>query len=46
MTKIPKNLFVLEMANNHSGDLEHGKKIIEKYYQICLPYFEDFELIF
>ncbi len=24
------NLFVFEMANNHQGDLEHGKKIIQE----------------
>ena len=41
-----KNLIILEMANNHSGDLEHGKKIIEKYSKICLPYFEFFEFVF
>ena len=23
-----KELFIFEMANNHIGDLEHGKKII------------------
>jgi len=26
-----KNLIIFEMANNHMGDLSHGKKIIEKY---------------
>ena len=40
-----KNLIILEMANNHSGDLEHGKKIIEESH-ICIPYFEEFEFVF
>ena len=34
------------MANNHSGDLKHGEKIIEKYAEICLSYFEEFEFVF
>ena len=25
-----KNLFVLDLANNHQGDLEHGLKIIRE----------------
>jgi sialic acid synthase SpsE/quercetin dioxygenase-like cupin family protein len=28
------DLFVLEMANNHQGDLEHGKKIIRELAQV------------
>ena len=27
-------LFIYEMANNHMGDLEHGKKIIESLRKI------------
>ena len=26
-----KELIVLEVANNHQGDFDHGKKIIEEY---------------
>ena len=36
--KIPKKLFVLEMANNHMGDVKHGIKIIEKFSQITKKY--------
>ena len=28
------NLFVLELANNHLGSLERGKKIISEYGQV------------
>jgi sialic acid synthase SpsE len=31
MSKIFENLFVLEMANNHLGSFERGKKIIQKH---------------
>lgn len=41
-----KNLIILEMANNHSGCLEHGKKIIENYADICLPHHKEFEFVF
>ena len=30
-----KPLLVLEMANNHQGDIEHGKKIIDEFYEVC-----------
>jgi len=33
-----QNLFVLEMANNHWGDLERGKKIIRSYAAIVRKY--------
>ena len=32
--KIPKKLFVLEMANNHMGDVNHGLKMIEEFAKI------------
>jgi sialic acid synthase SpsE/mannose-6-phosphate isomerase-like protein (cupin superfamily) len=32
---IYKNLFVLEMANNHQGSIEHGKKVIAEMKQVC-----------
>lgn len=33
--KIPPNLFVLEMANNHMGDLSHGIEIVRKFSEVC-----------
>ena len=30
-TDILKDLFVLDMANNHFGDVNHAKKIIENF---------------
>jgi sialic acid synthase SpsE/mannose-6-phosphate isomerase-like protein (cupin superfamily) len=36
--KIPENLFVLEMANNHMGDVEHGIKVIRAFGEICSKY--------
>jgi sialic acid synthase SpsE/mannose-6-phosphate isomerase-like protein (cupin superfamily) len=32
--KIPKKFFVLEMANNHMGDVKHGLKIIDEFYKV------------
>jgi N-acetylneuraminate synthase len=34
MSKLPNNLFVLEMANNHWGNLERGLKIIDQFSKI------------
>lgn len=36
--KIPENLFTLEMANNHMGDLEHGLHVIRTFGEICKKY--------
>ncbi len=36
--KIPDRLFVLEMANNHMGDPEHGLKIIRAFGAVCRKY--------
>jgi len=36
--KIPENLFVLEMANNHMGDIEHGIKVIRAFGEVCKKY--------
>ena len=33
-----KELIVLEVANNHQGDFEHGKKIIDVYSEIIKEY--------
>ena len=32
---IPENLFVLEMANNHMGDLAHGLSVIRAFGSVC-----------
>ena len=31
-------LFVLEMANNHMGDVNHGLRIIREFAEVCRPY--------
>lgn len=36
--KIPENLFVLEMANNHMGDIEHGIRVIRAFGEVCRRY--------
>ena len=45
-TKIPKNLFILEMANNHMGDLNHGIKLIRAFGNVCKKYPFNFALKF
>lgn len=36
MTKsIPQPLFILEMANNHMGDLAHGLLVVRRFGEIC-----------
>ena len=32
---IPNNLFVLEMANNHMGDIAHGLEVIRQFGDVC-----------
>jgi len=34
-TLIPTNLFVLEMANNHMGDIQHGIRVIQTFGKVC-----------
>lgn len=41
-----KPLIILEMANNHMGNLEHGELIIEKHYNVCKKYNFDFAFKF
>lgn len=36
--KIPTPLFVLEMANNHMGDVQHGIKLIRAFGEVCRKY--------
>ena len=42
MTLFDKPLFIFEMANNHQGDVEHGKKIIRAMAAVSTPYREQF----
>ena len=37
-TKIPANLMVFEMANNHMGDIEHGLHVIRSFGEVCRKY--------
>jgi N-acetylneuraminate synthase len=34
MSKLFENLYVLDIANNHFGDLNHGLKIINQFSKI------------
>lgn len=36
--RIPQPLFILEMANNHMGSLEHGLRLVETFAQVCRPF--------
>lgn len=38
MSKLPNNLFVLEMANNHMGNVEHGIELIRAFGAVCKKY--------
>ena len=46
MSKIPKPLFVLELANNHMGNPHHGIHVIQEFAKICqqFPYRFAFKL--
>jgi sialic acid synthase SpsE/D-lyxose ketol-isomerase len=35
ISDIPDNLFVLEMANNHMGDVNHGLMVIQQFGEEC-----------
>lgn len=37
---IPEDLFVLEMANNHMGDIEHGIEVIRQFGEVCREFAE------
>lgn len=43
MSLFAKPLFVFEMANNHQGDVEHGKKIIRAMEKVSAPYRDNFD---
>lgn len=40
------NLFILEMANNHMGDVEHGIEIIKQFHNICKDFSDIFKFAF
>jgi sialic acid synthase SpsE/mannose-6-phosphate isomerase-like protein (cupin superfamily) len=42
---IPQKLMVLEMANNHMGDISHGCQIIEEFGSVCKQ-FPEFKFAF
>lgn len=42
---IPNNLFVLEMANNHMGDISHGLEVIRQFGKVCRD-FPEFSFAF
>lgn len=46
MALFDKPLFVFEMANNHQGSVEHGKKIISEIKKISEPYSDIFDFAF
>ncbi|MBF0454385.1 MAG: N-acetylneuraminate synthase family protein [Magnetococcales bacterium] len=35
---IPEQLFILEMANNHMGSVEHGLHVIRTFAEVCKPF--------
>ena len=35
---LPENLVVLEIANNHMGDVQHGINLIKEYSKVCKKY--------
>lgn len=40
------NLFILEMANNHMGDVNHGLKIIKEFSKVCEAFRDTFRFAF
>lgn len=43
--KLPENLFVLEMANNHMGNVAHGCEVIRQFAAVCRE-FPEFKFAF
>ncbi len=37
-SKLPENLFILEMANNHMGNVDHGVEVIRAFGAVCRKY--------
>ncbi len=46
MALFEKPLFTFEMANNHQGSVEHGKRIIQEIKKAAEPYEEIFDFAF
>ena len=40
MNMLPNNLFVLEMANNHMGDIDHAVNLVRSFGAVCKRYSE------
>jgi sialic acid synthase SpsE len=45
ITKIPNDLFVFEMANNHMGDIAHGIEVIRRFGEVARD-FPEFKFAF
>ena len=43
MMDFEKPFIVLEMANNHNGDIEHGLEIVKNFSDVCKRYSHKFE---
>ena len=43
MMNFEKPFIVLEMANNHNGDIEHGLEIVKNFSDVCKRYSHKFE---
>lgn len=46
MTEIPNQLIILEMANNHMGDVSHGVELINTYGALLKEYKSNFKFAF
>jgi sialic acid synthase SpsE len=44
-SRIPAQLFVLEMANNHMGDVGHGVRVVRAFGEVC-RHFAEFAFAF
>jgi len=45
MSKLPNNLIILEMANNHMGSVSHGERIIREFSSL-VENFQEFKFAF
>ena len=41
-----KPLLVLEMANNHQGDIEHGMRIVDEFHEVCKNFTDHLNVAF
>ncbi|MEM4248315.1 MAG: N-acetylneuraminate synthase family protein [Candidatus Nanoarchaeia archaeon] len=46
LTSIFSKLFIFEIANNHMGDFEHGKRIIQEFAKAAEPFKKEFNIAF